>query len=159
MELVATGSLLGIRESRRILGDYVLGLEDFRKRAVFDDEIGRYAYPVDIHASKPEEKCYVKFVEEFRELRYKEGESYGIPYRSLLPKGLANVLVSGRCLSADRYMQGSIRVMPGCFITGQAAGMAAALAVERKADPRGIVIAELQGRLKKIGAFLPNCKA
>jgi hypothetical protein len=158
MELAATGSLLGIRESRRILGDYVLGLEDFKKRAVFDDEIGRYSYPVDIHASKPEEKCYVKFMEEFQALRYKDGESYGIPYRSLLPKGLANVLVAGRCLSADRYMQGSVRVMPGCFITGQAAGMAAALAAEKKTDPRGIALSDLQGRLKKIGAFLPNLK-
>lgn len=158
MALVATASLLGIRESRRILGDYVLNLEDFKGRAVFDDEIGRYAYPVDIHASKPDEANYRKFAEEFRTLRYGKGESYGIPYRVLVPRGLSNVLVAGRCVSADRYLQGSIRVMPGCYITGQAAGLAAALAIERGTDTRGFPVAELQRRLKAIGAFLPNLR-
>jgi len=70
MQLVATGSLLGIRETRRILGDYVLCLNDFEARAVFDDEIGRYCYPVDIHAAKPDEAHYRQFEHEFRTLRY-----------------------------------------------------------------------------------------
>jgi len=157
MTLVATGSLLGIRESRRIMGDYVLCLEDFKKRAVFPDEIGRYCYPVDIHASRPDRANYDRFAEEFKTLRYARGESYGIPYRILTPRGLANVLVAGRCVSSDRYIQGSIRVMPGCFITGQAAGVAAAIAIEKGADTRGVAVRELQARLKKLGAFLPNC--
>jgi hypothetical protein len=156
MKLVATGSLLGIRETRRILGDYVLCLDDFQNRAVFDDEIGRYCYPVDIHAAKPDEEHYRQFEHEFRTLRYGEGESYGIPYRILTPRGLGNVLVAGRCVSSDRYLQGSIRVMPGCFITGQAAGVAAALAIEAHTDTRGIEVAELQRRLKAMGAYLPN---
>ena len=156
MELVATGSLPGVRESRRILGDYVLVLEDFKRRAVFDDEIGRYSYPVDIHASKPEKAAYKKFEKEFKTLRYGKGESYGIPYRILVPKGLGNVLVAGRCVSADRYLQGSIRVMPGCFITGQAAGVAAALAIDKGTDTRGIAVKELQRRLKAMGGYLPN---
>ena len=158
MALVATGSLLGVRESRRITGDYVLNLEDFKKRAVFDDEIGRFSYPVDIHPAAPEAREFDKFMDEFHSLRYGRGENYGIPYRTLLPKGLHNVLVAGRCISSDRYVQGSVRVMPGCYITGQAAGVAAALAVERGADTRGIEVRELQQRLKKMGAFLPNSK-
>ncbi len=157
MVLVATGSLLGIRESRRILGDYVLNLEDFKTRAVFDDEIGRYAYPVDIHASRPGAQDYAKFEEEFRTLRYGKGESYGIPYRTLTPRGLDNVLVAGRCISSDRYIQGSVRVMPGCFITGQAAGVAAALAVGQGSDTRAIRLGDLHDRLRTLGAFLPNC--
>jgi len=156
MKLVATGSLLGIRESRRIMGDYVLNLEDFEKRATFEDEIGRYSYPVDIHASKPDAASYAKFEKEFRTLRYGRGESYGIPYRALVPQKLSNVLVAGRCVSTDRYMQGSIRVMPGCYITGQAAGVAAAIAVEKQVNTRSFPVSELQTRLKKIGAFLPN---
>ena len=156
MELVATGSLLGVRETRRILGDYVLNLDDFKRRAVFEDEIGRYAYPVDIHPSTPDAADYDKFLDEFRNLRYGKGESYGIPYRALVPRALANVLVSGRCISTDRYMQGSVRVMPGCYITGQAAGAAAALAIEHQADTRAVSVPELQGELKKMGAFLPN---
>jgi len=134
----------------------VLGLDDFKARAVFDDEIGRFAYPVDIHASTPDDEHFEKFEEEFRTLRYGPGESYGIPYRALVPRGLSNVLVAGRCVSADRYIQGSVRVMPACFITGQAAGLAAAIAVEQNTDTRGFAIAELQQRLKSIGAYLPN---
>lgn len=156
MELVATGALLGLRETRRIMGDYVLCLEDFRNRAVFEDEIGRYSYPVDIHSPTPDQEAQEQAREEFVNLRYQRGESYGIPYRCLIPRGLRNVLVSGRCVSCDRYLQGSIRVMPGCFITGQAAGVAAALAAERATDTRGVEVRELQARLKAMGAFLPN---
>jgi len=157
MKLVATGSLLGIRESRRIMGDYVMCLDDFKNRATFPDEIGRYSYPVDIHVTRPNDEAeYERFAKEFAEMRYGKGESYGIPYRSLVPRELTNVLVAGRCLSADRSMQGSVRVMPGCYITGQAAGMAAALAIEADTDTRGVDVPTLQQRLKAVGAFLPN---
>lgn len=159
MELVATGALMGIRETRRIMGDYVLNLEDFKSRAVFEDEIGRYCYPVDIHASKPDAASYKKFEEEyFKSFRYEKGESYGIPYRTLLPKGLSNVLMAGRCISSDRYIQGSVRVMPGCYITGQAVGVAAAMAVQENCNTREINISKLQERLISIGAYLPNYK-
>jgi len=124
MELVATGSLLGVRETRRILGDYILNVNDFKSLAVFEDEIGRYSYPIDIHIAKPDKESYDKFLAEFTSLRLGKGESYGIPYRILTPQGLKNVLVAGRCVSTDRGMQASIRVMPGCYITGQAAGVA-----------------------------------
>ncbi|MCX5685349.1 MAG: FAD-dependent oxidoreductase, partial [Planctomycetota bacterium] len=95
MTLVATGSLLGVRESRRIMGDYVLGLEDFKKRATFPDEIGRFSYPVDIHAPTASAKDYAAYAEAFKGLRYGKGENYGIPYRALVPKKLNNVLVAG----------------------------------------------------------------
>jgi len=157
MDLLATGSLLGIRETRRIMGDYVLNIDDFRSRNVFADEIGRYCYPVDIHPSKPDPEAYARFEKEFHgDLRYSKGESYGIPYRALLPRGLTNVLVSGRCISSDRYIQGSVRVMPGCFITGQAAGVAAAIAAQQNIGTRDVATAELQQELKQLGAFLPN---
>jgi hypothetical protein len=156
MELAYTAPQHGIRETRRILGDYVLGLDDFLARAVFPDEIGRFCYPVDIHATKPDDASFEHFEEEFKRLRYEKGETYGIPYRSLTPRGLKNVLVAGRSLSADRYVQGSVRVMPGCFITGQAAGVAAALAVETGIDTPDVHVATLQARLLALGAYLPN---
>jgi len=156
MELVATGSLLGVRESRRVMGDYVLNLEDFRRLAVFDDEIGRYSYPVDIHIAKPDRESYDKFNKEFSTLRLGKGESYGIPYRVLTPRGLKNILVAGRCVSTDRNMQASIRVMPGCYITGQAAGVAAAMATQSGSDTRSIDIRGLQAGLRAMGAYLPN---
>ena len=123
MRLVATGALLGIRESRRILGDYLLCLDDFTRRANFADEIGRYCYPVDIHVARPDDdEEYERFLQEYDELRYADSESYGIPYRCLIPRELRNVLVAGRCVSTDRFLQASIRVMPGCYITGPGAG-------------------------------------
>ena len=157
MEMVATASQLGSRESRRILGDYVLNLQDFKSRAVFPDEIGRYSYAVDIHAAKPDLASYRRYAASFKTLRYGKGESYGIPYRCLVPRKLTNVLVAGRCVSTDRYMQSSIRVMPGCFITGQAIGVAAAICAQQGCDTRGVPLPALQRRLKDLGAYLPNC--
>jgi len=156
MSLVATGALMGIRETRRITGDYALNLEDFKARAVFDDEIGRYSYPVDIHPPSPDVKDFKVFEDEFNNLRYGKGENYGIPYRILTAKGLDNVLVAGRCVSSDRYVQSSIRVMPGCYITGQAAGAAACIAVESNTHIRGFDVKILQKKLKDIGGYLPN---
>ena len=157
MCLVATGSLLGVRETRRITGDYVLSLDDYKRRATFPDEIGRYAYAIDNHPLRPGKDTYEQHRREFDdELRYKKGESYGIPYRILIPKGLDNVLVAGRCVSADRMVHGSIRVMPGCFITGQAAGVAAAMACSAGGQTRQVDPRQLQQRLKALGGFLPN---
>ena len=156
IELAATGALLGIRETRRIMGDYVMTLEDYKNRASFADEIGRYNNEVDVHASSADPKEQERVKKLFGSTGYREGESYGIPYRSLIPRRLENVLVAGRCISTDRYVHGSLRVMPGCFITGQAAGAAAALAVAKRTSTRGIDVKELQQRLKDMGAFLPN---
>ena len=156
VELTATANMPGIRESRRITGDYVLGLEDYKNRAVFDDEIGRYSYPIDIHPASTDQKDQEEFEKFIRGLRYKAGESYGIPYRILTVKGFKNLLNAGRSVSSDRYMQGSIRVMPGCYIMGQAVGIAAALACENGNDIRNFEVAILQEKLKKLGAYLPN---
>lgn len=159
MELVATGSLLGVRETRRIIGDYILNIEDFKRLASFEDEIGRYAYPVDIHIARPDKESYDRFARAFSSLRLGKGESYGIPYRILTPRSLDNTLVAGRCVSTDRNMQASIRVMPGCFITGQAAGVAAAMVARAGSDTRGLDVRRLQMKLKSMGAYLPNFKA
>ncbi len=156
LELVATANVLGVRESRRIICDYMLNIDDFIKRSVFDDEIGRYCYPVDIHVKSTDKAEFERFEKEYKEtLKYKKGESYGIPYRSLIPVSFSNALVAGRCMGTDTKMQASIRVMPGCFITGQAAGVAAALAADTL-DTRKIDIKELQKKLKELGAYLPN---
>ena len=154
MELTATGSLLGIRESRRVVCDYNLVLDDFFAQANFDDEIGRYCYPVDIHASDNSKESHAKFSHEHSNFRYKKGESYGVPYRILLPQGLDNVFVTGRCVGTDRPMQSSIRVMPGCYITGQGAGVAAAICVKDGVDIRGVDVVKLQGMLRDMGMYM-----
>ena len=154
-ELLATGSVLGIRESRRFKCDYMMSVQDYFDGTNFDDEIGRYNYPIDVHASVIGEKekhpgIYAK--------GYPKGKSYGISYRSLLPIGMDNLLVAGRIIGAERQMMGSLRVMPCCFITGMASGVSAALASRDGITPRDINVKELQSILKSQGAFLPNCK-
>ncbi len=157
-ELVYSAPWMGIRESRRIVCDYRMVLDDFVRRADFDDEIGRFSYNVDIHSPTNDKAGYEKFASEHAGYRYKQGESYGIPYRALAVKGLKNLLTAGRCVGTDRHMQSSIRVMPGCYITGQAAGIAAAIAADGDHDIHAIDVKELQKRLVEFGAYLPNYK-
>ncbi len=159
-ELVSTASLLSVRETRRIIGECILNYADYQSKASFEDEIGRFAYPIDIHASDTDAEDQKRVERELVETRLGKGESYGIPYRSLIPKRLKNVLVAGRCISTDRRMQSSIRVMPGCFITGQAVGVASALTIKQKAeDVRNIDIAALRDILRLQGVYLPDVKA
>ena len=156
MEMITTAAMLGIRETRRIRGEYQLVLGDFLRQAVFEDEIGRFAYPVDIHASDNSKASFDKFHKEHTGYRYKKGESYGVPYRIIVPRKVENLFVTGRCVSTDRPMQSSIRVMPGCYITGQAAGVAAALCVRQNVTPREVKVREVQSILKGMGMYLPN---
>ncbi len=156
--LTATGSLMGIRETRRIMGDYVLTIEDFLARRSFPDEICRNSYPVDIHTSRNEieadQRGEVDAMGRFE--RYKPGESHGIPYRCLTPKGIRNLLVAGRCISTDRPVQASTRVMPVCLAVGQAAGTAAGMAGGRSdSDVHAIDTDSLRKQLKADGAYLP----
>jgi hypothetical protein len=157
--LVNTGSLLGIRETRRIIGDYLLTREDYLDRKSFADEIGRNSYYIDVHGSKKEatSKRGGSMEDEKRCARYAPGESHGIPYRCLTPKGLPNVLVAGRAVSCDRMIQGSVRVMPVCLVMGEAAGLAAAMAAqETNGDTHAVDTADLRARLKAHGAYLPD---
>lgn len=156
--LVNTGSLMGIRETRRIIGDYCLTLRDFIERRTFKDEICRNCYYIDVHHKKSEVASSNKKQaggKAPKSIRMNKGESHGIPYRCLTPRGLANVLVAGRSISTDRAVQGSTRVMPVCLAMGEAAGMAAAMAAKRGGDTRKINVATLRKRLKKEGAYLP----
>lgn len=161
--LVATADLVGIRASRRVIGDYVLTLDDYLKRASFADEIGRYSYVIDIHPAKKESASHTsvsRFYDRYHgKLGYVTGDSYGIPYRTLVPKDLSNVLVAGRCISCDHHVQGSVRATPGCYITGQAAGMAAAMAVPLQGEVRRVAADSLRNRLRGVGAYVPDVRA
>ena len=156
-EMVYSASYLGILESRRIVCDYTMVLEDFRRQAVFEDEIGRYSYNIDIHSPTNDRAGYETFIRDHTSLRYKAGENYGISYRALAVAGIENLLTAGRCIGTDRYMQSSVRVMPGCYITGQAAGIAAAVVCDaRGTDVHRADVHEVQKRLAAMGAYLPN---
>jgi hypothetical protein len=156
--LVTSGTQIGVRESRRIVGAYVLTLDDYLARRCFDDEIARNAYYIDIHLSKKEWERHTGQTIDWdaRTHQYQPGESHGIPYRCLLPTGTRNLLVAGRCISTDRAVQGSTRVMPVCLATGEAAGCAAALAVSAHGGAvRDVPAAGLRERLRAHGQYLP----
>ena len=156
--LVATASLLGVRETRRIMGDYLLTFDDYLARRSFPDEICRNSYFIDIHIAEEEivREREGRLDWNERIARYQLGESHGIPYRCLTPKGLRSVLVAGRCISCDRKVQASIRVMPVCLTTGEAAGMAAAhAAAMSEPDVHAVAADRLRKRLREEGAHLP----
>lgn len=149
--LVKTASMVGIRETRRIVGLYTLTREDYINRRSFEGEICRNAYYLDVH--QPKGLNDVRESEKHT-YRYGPGESHGIPYRCLIPQNTKNVLVAGRCLSCDRQVQGSVRVMPVCLATGEAAGAAAALALSMKnGQPDEVDDASLRRLLKHHGAY------
>lgn len=152
--IAATANLMGVREGRRIRGDYVLSWRDYVERRSFDDEIGRNSYFIDIHGGDSsitgEAQALLK-----EKGHCEKGESHGIPYRSLVPEKLDNLLLSGRCISSDRIVYGSVRVMPVCLVTGEAAGTAAGLAVKSGVlNLHHAEIAELRAELLKNGAYI-----
>lgn len=140
-----SGVQIGVRETRRILGDYQLTAEDVLRARKFDDAIARGAYPVDIH--NPDGKGTV--------LRHVPlGEAYDIPLRCLLPRDVENVVVAGRCISGTHEAHSSYRVMPIVMATGQAAGVCAAMAAKRGCAPRAVAVREVQRELIRQGASL-----
>ncbi len=154
--LANTATLMGIRESRRIIGDYILTVEDYAERRTFEDEICRNSYFLDIHHPKDDEDPARQAYYERMKLvkHYKKGESHGIPYRCLIPESFDNVLVAGRSISVERIVQGSVRVMPVALAMGEAAGMAAAIAAKQKTTVRSIDVTHLRARLVEEGVYL-----
>jgi glycine/D-amino acid oxidase-like deaminating enzyme len=140
-----SGVHTGVRETRRIVGDYRLSAEDVLAARKFDDVVARGSYPVDIHNPKGSGTVLK---------RLPDGEAYDIPLRCLLPRGIENLLVAGRCLSGSHEAHSSYRVMPIVMATGQAAGVAAALAARRGVSPRATAVAEVQDELLRQGANL-----
>jgi hypothetical protein len=142
--LVKTGSHIGVRESRRVVGDYVLTVEDFKRAAKFDDAVACTCYNVDRHGQKPNETFFI---------RLKPGECYQVPYRCLVPKGKKNLLIASRSISTDVMMHASVRIMPPVMNIGEAAGFAAALSLP-KGDVRKIDVKALQQRIIDNGGLL-----
>jgi glycine/D-amino acid oxidase-like deaminating enzyme len=142
--IVATSPAIGVRESRRVHGDYRLTREDVLSGRRFDDEIALCGAPIEDHgAGGDTEWQYVG-----------EGGVYGIPYRSLLPRGVEGMLVVGRCFSATHDAHASARSMATCMAMGQAAGTAAVAAAAAGSVPRAVPVDALRQRLASDGALL-----
>jgi hypothetical protein len=137
---------LGIRETRRVVGGYMLSGEDVLGCASFEDSIGVNGWPIEAHVSGD---VIFKFPPIPESRGYNE-----LPYRMLVPDGVDNLLVAGRCASMTHEGQSAARVSGACFAMGEAAGTAAALALSGNTTPRDIAVEKLQQGLKAQGAFI-----
>ena len=137
-----TGAELGLRETRRTSGAYLLTAEDVKSERKFDDAVAVNCWPIEDHGQG----------RSTRWVWLSPGGYSHIPYRSLLPQGLENVLVAGRCISSTHEAQAAIRVTANCFSMGQAAGIAAAMAAD--GDVRSVDVKALQAALTAAGADL-----
>ena len=133
----------GVRETRNIKGMHVISAQEYLNACHYEDSISRGAHPIDIHASKGASQS-VTFLEE---------PAY-VPYRALIAEGFPNLLVAGRCLSADRVAFASLRVQASCMGSGQAAGVAAALASASGVSVQDVDVPSLVAELKDMGAQL-----
>ena len=149
LTLVSCSPEVGVRETWRVEGDYVLTGDDYVEGRVFPDSVAYVFYPVDVHSAKTG----------VQPKHLKRGTVPTVPLRSLIAKGIRNLLVAGRCLSADRVANSGLRVQAACMATGQAAGEAAALAAERGCDVRDIPLSELKRRLVRSHHIVPKTDA
>jgi hypothetical protein len=134
---------LGIRETRRVRGRYILTEADVRGQARFEDAIGLCNSPVDVHEPGGS-----------RAIMDNVGEGYGIPFRCLLPDGIEGLLVAGRCISVDEIAFGSTRNVPACAMTGEAAAIAAAQSAKNQTLVAGLPVSMIQEKLAAFGVAL-----
>lgn len=135
VRLLKTAEFPGIRETRRIKGDFIMQGKSVREAEIFPDAILLLSNSIDFHKG---------LIGDYRPCQ----TVYSLPYRMLVPSGADNLLAAGRCVSCDREVLAAIRVMPPCFGMGQAAGNAAVLALETGTTPAGIDTEELRRRLR-----------
>jgi hypothetical protein len=169
-----TSPQVGARESRQVVGDYLLTGQDVQQGRKFEDAVARGSWWIDIHCplgqTYPVHLCVVecprreacpfwtaerdKAMLSRDDLYPPDGDWYEVPYRCLTAKGIDNLLVSGRCISATHEAMAGARVMGTCMAVGQAAGAAAALALQSGVRPRDVDVAELRRRLSADGALV-----
>lgn len=143
--LMKIGSQIGVRESRRVIGKYVLNADDVLSAKHFEDGITCGSYPIDIHNPSGTGT----------DLRHlKDGEYYKIPYRCLVPNNIDNLLIASRCISATHEAHSSLRVQPIVWGIGEAGGTAASMCIKNKYSPADVNTGELRELLKKQGAFV-----
>ncbi len=144
--LIALSSQIGLRETRRVYGDYRLSRTDVLEARQFDDQIGLCGAPIEDHHGGAGTGTTWEYLP--------DGQAVGIPLRTLTPRDGQNVMVAGRCFSAEHDAQASVRSMAQCMAMGQAAGTTAALAASTGIPVRDVPIAEIQDRLRSAGAVL-----
>ena len=143
--IVSIASHIGVRESRKLKGVHILTEKELRDCVDFEDTIALGNYDIDIH-NPTGTGTYIYI--------FPDGKYYRIPYRALLPKEYDNMLVAGRCLSAEHAAHSAVRIMPICACMGEAAGTALAMAKKSGKNAHTVDIAALRKRLLEKGCAL-----
>jgi len=144
VEVIDTAPKMGLRETRRVMGEHLLAADEVLQGTKFNDGVGACAWPIEI----------VDPVKGRKFVFLKDGDFYTIPYRCLVPRKVENLLMAGRFVSCTHEAQASARVMGPAVVMGQAIGTAAALSIKRGVSPRKLDVQLLKTELKKAGAFL-----
>jgi len=156
IEIASISSEIGFRDSRRICGLYELSLEDMENDRRFEDSIFLFPRFYDLHALNGDWTQPNVIAKDSASMHYypRPGEMFSVPYRCIVPEKVTNLLVAGRCMSADHEAESAIRQVYACMQSGQAAGVAAAMSLRSRVAPAQVDIGELQKRLRQAGVIL-----
>jgi hypothetical protein len=157
IEQVISAPLMGVRDTRRIVGEFELTIGDFMARRQFPDQIAVYNRPTDVHPTDTSEKEYQRFLRDFETHgALGRGDSVGIPYSILVPRGWENLWAAGRCHSSDTKVHGSIRAQSAAYMMGQAVATAAVQSIRTGQPACDLDTMTLVATLRDAGAYLPQ---
>lgn len=157
IDLLTTAPLMGVRDTRRIVGEFELTIEDFMSARQFPDQVAVYNRPMDNHPRDTSQNEYQRFLKDFEGFHgLGEGDCLGIPYGILVPKGWVNLWVAGRCHSSDSKVHGSIRAQSAAYMMGQASATAAVQSIRTGQPACDLDTEQLVTTLRAAGAYLPQ---
>ena len=157
IQLLTTAPVMGVRDTRRIVGEFELTIDDFRSARQFPDQVAVYNRPTDVHPTDTSEEEFQRFLRDFEGFHgLGEGDCLGVPYGILVPKGWTNLWVAGRCHSSDTKVHGSIRAQSAAYMMGQASATAAVQSIRTGQPACDLDTWELVETLRREGAYLPQ---
>jgi hypothetical protein len=157
IELAATSPIMGVRDTRRIVGEFELTIDDYQSARQFPDQIAVYNRPADVHATNASQEEFERFMNDMHGSgKLPRGAFVGIPYSILVPKGWQNLWIAGRCHSSDTKVHGSIRAQSAAFMMGQAAAAAAVQSIATGQPACDLDTWQLVETLRAAGSYLPQ---
>jgi hypothetical protein len=157
IELAATSPVMGVRDTRRIVGEFELTIEDYKSARQFPDQVAVYNRPADVHSTNASKEEFERFMKDMHgDGKLPRGKCVGIPYSILVPKDFENLWVAGRCHSSDTKVHGSIRAQSAAFMMGQAAATAAVQSIATGEPACDLDTERLVESLRAAGCYLPQ---
>ncbi|MPZ36573.1 MAG: FAD-dependent oxidoreductase [Rhizobiales bacterium] len=157
IELAATSPVMGVRDTRRIVGEFELTVEHYSSARKFPDQVAVYNRPADVHSTNSSKEEFERFMKDMHGSgKLPRGKSVGIPYSILVPRGWENLWVAGRCHSSDTKVHGSIRAQSAAFLMGQASATAAVQSMHTGQPACDLDTLDLVESLRAAGSYLPQ---